>query len=177
MFGLGIVMFVAVAPDVHLDHILFGNMLGVDASELMQSGAIAAAVAVILGLKWKDWLLHSFDPAQAKASGLWIGTLHYGLLALISMTIVATLTAAGLILAVALLIAPGAIAFLLVRRFSTMLWVSVIVCMAAMLAGTYASFFIDSAPAPTIVLILTALFILSFLRRQLQNRQNANRLS
>lgn len=171
MFGLGIVLFVAVDSDVHLDHILFGNMLGVEPHELWQAGAISALVTLVLSLKWKDWLLQSFDPAQARASGLWVGALHYGLLALISLTIVATLTAAGLILAVALLIAPGAIAFLMVRRFANMLWVSVLVCAAAMLAGTYASFFIDSAPAPTIVLILTAMFIMAFVRRQVLNRR------
>jgi manganese/iron transport system permease protein len=171
MFGLGIVLFVAVDSGVHLDHILFGNMLGVSATELWQSGLIAGGVVLILVLKWKDWLLHSFDPAQAKAAGLWVNSLHYGLLALISLTIVATLTAAGLILAIALLIAPGAIAFLLVRRFSTMLWMSVLLCMGSMLIGTYASFFLDSAPAPTIVLVQTALFIAAFLRRQILNRR------
>ena len=171
MFGLGIVLFVAVDSGVHLDHILFGNMLGVSATELWQSGLIAGGVVLILVLKWKDWLLHSFDPAQAKAAGLWVNSLHYGLLALISLTIVATLTAAGLILAIALLIAPGAIAFLLIRRFSTMLWVSVLLCMGSMLIGTYASFFLDSAPAPTIVLVQTALFIAAFLRRQILNRR------
>ncbi len=138
---------------------------------MWQAGLISAVVTLILCLKWKDWLLHSFDPAQARASGLWVGALHYGLLALISLTIVATLTAAGLILAVALLIAPGAIAFLMVRRFSTMLWVSVLVCMFGMTAGTYVSFFLDSAPAPTIVLILTTLFIAAFIRRQIQNKR------
>jgi manganese/iron transport system permease protein len=171
MFGLGIVLFVAVDSGVHLDHILFGNMLGVSATELWQSGLIAGGVVLILVLKWKDWLLHSFDPAQAKAVGLWVNTLHYGLLALISLTIVATLTAAGLILAIALLIAPGAIAFLLVRRFSTMLWMSVLLCMGSMLIGTYSSFFLDSAPAPTIVLVQTALFILALTRRQILNRR------
>jgi manganese/iron transport system permease protein len=100
-----------------------------------------------------------------------VNTLHYGLLALISLTIVATLSAAGLILAIALLIAPGAIAFLLVRRFSTMLWVSVLLCMGSMLVGTYASFFLDSAPAPTIVLVQTGLFILALFRRQILNRR------
>jgi manganese/iron transport system permease protein len=169
--GMWIVLFVALDSGVHLDHILFGNMLGVSATELWQSGLIAGGVVLILVLKWKDWLLHSFDPAQAKAAGLWVNTLHYGLLALISLTIVATLTAAGLILAIALLIAPGAIAFLLVRRFSTMLWVSVLLCMGSMLIGTYASFFLDSAPAPTIVLVQTALFIAAFLRRQILNRR------
>ena len=173
MFGLGIVLYVSVETSAHLDHILFGNMLGVESHELWTSGIISLGVGLMLALKWKDWLLHSFDPAQARASGLWVNWLHYGLLAALSLTIVATLSAAGLILAIGLLIAPGAIAFLTVRKFSTMLWVSVIVCMASMLLGTYASFFLDSAPAPTIILIMTALFIVVFIRRQIITRRTS----
>lgn len=166
MFGLGIVLYVSMETNAHLDHILFGNMLGVGNADLWTAGLISAVVGVGLLLKWRDLLLHSFDPAQAQAAGLSVGWLHYGLLAALSLTIVATLTAAGLILAIGLLIAPGAIAFLLVRTFQNMLWVSVLVCMGAMLLGTYLSFFLDSAPAPTIILILTALFIVAFVRRQ-----------
>ena len=173
MFGLGIVLYVSVETNAHLDHILFGNMLGVETHELWTSGMISLGVGLMLMLKWKDWLLHSFDPAQARASGLWVNWLHYGLLAALSLTIVATLSAAGLILAIGLLIAPGAIAFLTVRKFSTMLWVSVIVCMTSMLLGTYASFFLDSAPAPTIILIMTALFIVAFVRRQIITRRTS----
>lgn len=175
MFGLGIVLYVSVETNAHLDHILFGNVLGVSAGDLWQAGLISGGVALMLILKWKDWLLHSFDPAQARASGLWVTFLHYGLLALISLTIVATLNAAGLILAIALLIAPGAIAFLLVRKFLTMLWVSALVCMSSMLLGTYASFFLDSAPAPTIVLILTAVFLVAFATSQIRNRRRSFR--
>jgi len=173
MFGVGIVLYVSVETNAHLDHILFGNMLGVESHELWTAGIISGAVGLMLTLKWKDWLLHSFDAAQARASGLWVNWLHYGLLAALSLTIVATLTAAGLILAIGLLIAPGAIAFLVVRKFSTMLWVSIIVCMASMLLGTYASFFLDSAPAPTIILIMTALFIVAFTRRQTITRRTS----
>lgn len=175
MFGIGLVLYVSVETNAHLDHILFGNMLGVEAHELWTAGGIALAVSAAVILKWKDLLLHSFDPAQARASGLPVGWLHYGLLAALSLTIVATLSAAGLILAIGLLIAPGAIAFLLVRSFGAMLVVAVLVCMASMLAGTYASFFLDSAPAPTIVLILTALFLLAFLRRNRINRRSERR--
>jgi manganese/iron transport system permease protein len=173
MFGIGIVLFVSVETNAHLDHILFGNMLGVGAADLWTAGMISLGVGLVLALKWKDWLLHSFDPAQARAAGLWVNWLHYGMLAALSLTIVATLSAVGLILAIGLLIAPGAIAFLLVRKFSTMLWVSVLVCMMSMLAGTYASFFLDSAPAPTIVLILTAFFMGAFLRRQILTRRTS----
>lgn len=176
MFGVGIVLYVSVDTNMHLDHILFGNMLGVEPHELWTAGIISAAVGLLLVLKWKDWLLHSFDPAQAYASGLWVNGLHYGMLAALSLTIVATLAAVGLILAIGLLIAPGAIAFLIVRKFSTMLWVSVIVCMTSMLLGTYASFFLDSAPAPTIILIMTGLFIAAFVRRQIITRRASMRL-
>lgn len=175
MFGLGIVLYVSIETNAHLDHILFGNMLGVDQAELWTAGIISAGVGLMLSLKWRDWLLHSFDPAQAQASGLWVNWLHYGMLAALSLTIVATLSAAGLILAIGLLIAPGAIAFLLVRQFSTMLWVSVLVCMASMLLGTYLSFFLDSAPAPTIILILTAVFLIAFVRRQIIVRRLSTR--
>ncbi|MFW8595501.1 metal ABC transporter permease [Cribrihabitans neustonicus] len=171
MFGLGIVLYVSVETNAHLDHILFGNMLGVEPDELWTAAIISLAVGTGLVLKWKDLLLHSFDPAQAQASGLRVNWLHYGLLAALSLTIVATLSAAGLILAIGLLIAPGAIAFLLVRRFSAMLWVAVLVCMVSMLAGTYASFFLDSAPAPTVVLILTVVFVLAFARRLILTRR------
>lgn len=171
MFGLGIVLYVSIETNAHLDHILFGNMLGVEQHELVTAGIIALLVGGLLVLKWKDLVLHSFDAAQAKASGLPVNLMHYGLLAALSLTIVATLSAAGLILAIGLLIAPGAIAFLLVRTFGTMLWVSVLVCMVSMLAGTYASFFLDSAPAPTIILILTGIFLVAFVRRQILNRQ------
>lgn len=168
MFAAGIVLFVSVETGAHLDHILFGNMLGVSTSELWTAAAISAGVGGAILLKWRDWLLHAFDPAQARASGLAVGWLHYGMLAMLSLTIVATLSAAGLILAIGLLIAPGAIAFLTARTFEGMMAVSVAACLGAMLGGTYLSFFLDSAPAPTVILVLTALFAAAFLNRVLR---------
>lgn len=165
MFGLGIIMYTSITTNEHLDHVLFGNMLGVGAQDLWTAGVIGVLVTALLLLKWKDLLLHAFDPAQAQASGLNTKLLHYGLLAALSLTIVATLSAVGLILAVALLVTPGAIAFLVARSFAPMMIVSVVTCAFAMFAGTYVSFFIDSSPAPTIVLILTGLFIIAFVRR------------
>ena len=173
MFGLGIVLYVGVETNAHLDHILFGNMLGISAQELWTTAIIAALVSAALLIKWKDLLLHAFDPAQAQASGLPVTWLHYGLLTALSATIVATLSAVGLILAIGLLIAPGAIAFLLVREFRTMLWVSVLVCLSSSLLGVYTSFFIDSAPAPTIILIQTLMFIAAFLRKLSLNKSRS----
>ncbi len=164
MFGLGLVLYVKIQSDVHLDHILFGDMLGVSWQDITETAIIAVITTGIISLKWKDFLLHAFDPAQAKAVGLRVNLLHYGLLCLISLTIVGALKAVGIILAIAMLIAPGAIAFLLTRKFSTMLMLAVVIALTASLVGVYLSFFIDSAPAPTIVLLLSAMFVAAFVR-------------
>lgn len=163
MFGFGLVLYVKIQSEVHLDHILFGDMLGIGFRDIVETGAIAALTAIIIAVKWRDLLLHAFDPAQARAVGLKVNLLHYGLLCLISLTIVAALRSVGIILAISLLIAPGAIAYLLRRRFSTMLAVSVAIAVITAFAGVYLSFFIDSAPAPTIVLLFAVAFIGAFL--------------
>ena len=162
LFGLGIVLYTAIETDVHLNHILFGNMLGVSMSDLVTSAIIALVVLVLVGAKWRDLMLFIFDPQQAGAIGLNVRLLHYGLLALISLTIVGALQAVGIVLVIALLIAPGAIAFLITRRFGIMLLLATAISVACGLIGVYLSFFIDSAPAPTIVLLMSAAFVAAF---------------
>lgn len=168
MFGFGLLLYVKIDADVHLDHILFGDMLGIGLGDIVETGIIAAFTALILGVKWRDLLLHAFDPAHAQAIGLRVNVLHYSLLCLIALTIVAALKSVGLILAIALLIAPGAVAFLLTNKFSTMLILSMIIALVGAFLGVYISFFIDSAPAPTIVLVLTVFFIMAFIRASLK---------
>ncbi len=162
MFGLGLVLYVKIQSDVHLDHILFGDMLGVDLADIIETGVIAAVATAIILAKWRDLLLHAFDPAQARAIGLPVKLMHYGLLSILSLTIVGALKAVGIILVIAMLIAPGAIAFLLTRKFSSMLAIAVIIAVLASFLGVYLSFFINSAPAPTIVLLMTIGFIAAF---------------
>lgn len=163
MFGLGLVIYAAITTTLHLDHILFGNILGIGSEDLWTSGIIAAVVTLGIAIFWRDLMLHAFDPAQARTIGLPVKALHYGMLAALSLTIVATLSAVGIILAIGLLISPGAIAFLVTRRLGSMMLTAVAVTQAAVFAGIYASFWIDSAPAPTIILMLTAAFIAVFI--------------
>lgn len=175
MFGFGIVLYTKVNTDVHLDHILFGNMLGVGGADLWTAGIIAGIVAISVIAKRRDLMLHAFDPIQAQALGLPVNWLHYGLLSLISLTIVATLSAVGIILSIGLLIAPGAIAFLLTKRFAIMLPIAVGVTLLSGFLGVYISFFIDSAPAPTVILVLTVIFIVAFIRANLATKANTAR--
>ncbi|MDV0656361.1 iron/manganese ABC transporter permease subunit SitD [Citrobacter freundii] len=171
MFGAGLVLYVSIQSEVHLDHILFGDMLGISLTDIMQTTAIALVIALIIGLKWKDLLLHAFDPHQAKASGLNTALLHYGLLCMIALTIVATLKSVGIILSISLLIAPGAIAILMTRKFSHALWLAVIMSVVISFMGVYLSFFIDSAPAPTIVVLFSLLFVMTFIYSTLRDRR------
>jgi manganese/iron transport system permease protein len=175
MFGLGIVLYTKIQTDVHLDHILFGDMLGVSWSDVGQTAVIALIATGAIGLFRRDLLLHAFDPQHAQAIGLPVKLLHYGLLSILSLTIVGALKAVGIIIAIAMLIAPGAIAYLLTDRFERMLLVSVLVAALCSFFGVYLSFFIDSAPAPTIVLLMSLAFVAAFFvskrRTALRERQ------
>lgn len=175
MFGAGLVLYVSIQSEVHLDHILFGDMLGVSLVDILQTALIALGIALIIGVKWKDLLLHAFDPHQAKACGLNTTLLHYGLLCMIALTIVATLKSVGIILSISLLIAPGAIAILLTRRFGHALLLAVLLSTISAFLGVYLSFFLDSAPAPTIVVLFTVIFIVAFIYSSLRDRQSEMR--
>ena len=165
MFAAGLVLYTSIETDVHLDHILFGNMLGVSIEDIIITIFIAICVSSFLAMKWSDLVLQSFDPLQARASGLNLRGLNFLLLASVSLTVVATLKATGLILAIALLIAPGSIAFLITNQFRLMMPLAVIVTILAMLSGIYLSFWIDSAPAPTVIMFLTLTFILVLIKK------------
>jgi manganese/iron transport system permease protein len=171
MFGFGIVLYVNIQTDVHLDHILFGNMLGVNWQDISISAFLSLLCGGFVLTKRKDLLLHSFDSQHARAIGLSVKMLHYGLLIALSTIIVASLDAIGIILSIALLVTPGAIAFLLTRTFSNMLIVACLVTAISSFLGIYLSFYIDSAPAPTIVLLLTIVFIIAFVIQQIRFKQ------
>lgn len=163
MFGLGVLLFSVFDIDVHLHEILFGDILGLTWADVWKTGAIAAVATVLILARRRDLLVLSFDPQHARTIGLPVSLLHYGLLIILSVVIVAGLKAVGIILVIALLIAPGAIAHLLTDRFDIMLLVAVSVSVVCAIAGVLLSFTLDSAPAPTIVLALMVVFIVVFL--------------
>lgn len=161
MFGLGLVMFTRVETDQHLSHILFGNMLGVTMGDLIETAIVAGGTLLIVLAKRRDFLLYAFDPQHARVVGLPVNLLHYGLLVLLALTIVASLKAVGIILVVAMLITPGATAFLVTRTFGRMLAVAMSVAIGSSVLGTFISFHLDAATGPCIVLIQTAVFLLA----------------
>jgi manganese/iron transport system permease protein len=163
MFGFGLVLFTKVETDQHLLHVLFGNMLGVTARDLIETAIVAGGVLIVVLVKRRDLLLYCFDPQHARAIGLPVRALHYGLLALLALTIVAALKAVGIILVVAMLIAPGAIAYLLSNSFERMLAIAAAVAIGSSVFGTLISFHIDGATGPCIVLLQMGVFLLALL--------------
>ncbi|HXF53915.1 MAG TPA: metal ABC transporter permease [Hyphomicrobiaceae bacterium] len=163
MFGLGLVMFTKIETDQHLLHILFGNMLGVTAADLVEVGIVAGGTLLVVLLKRRDLLLYCFDPQHARAVGLPVRAIHYTLLVLLALSIVASLKAVGIILVVAMLVAPGAIAYLLTDRFERMLVIASAVAIGSSVLGTLLSFHIDGATGPCIVLLQAAVFLIAFL--------------
>ncbi|MFP1869941.1 metal ABC transporter permease [Lonsdalea quercina] len=171
MFALGLVMFARVDSDQHLTHILFGNVLGISQADLWQIAVIAAITLTIVLLRRRDFMLYCFDPNHARVIGLPVKGLHYGLLCLLSLTIVASLQAVGVILVVAMLIAPGIIAYLLCKTFDRMLLVATGVSVLSCVSGTLVSFYIDGATGPCIVIIQACLFALTLSYHQLKSRR------
>ena len=172
MFGLGIILITKIPTNVHLDHILFGNILGISRGDMILNGFISVLVAIILIIKRKDLMLYSFDEVQANALGLRINLLNYLLLSMISLTVVSTLSSVGLILSIGLLITPGATVFLITKEFEKMLFFSVLITCLSGLFGVYLSFFIDSAPAPTVIMVLTIIFLITLLFSIFKKRIN-----
>ena len=159
MFALGLVILGKIETEIHLMHILFGNMLGILKVDLMISLLISSICSIIMILKKKDFLLYCFDSVFIKSIGFSTKNLHYGLLALLSLSIISSMKAVGILLVISFLIAPGAIGYLLCKSFNTMLMISIITSVISCLFGTIISYHLDVATAPLIVLIMAGVFI------------------
>lgn len=170
MFAFGLVLFSKVDTSQHLNHILFGNVLGTTYAELAQILTIAILVSILVIIKRRDLMLFCFDPIQAKVVGLPVKLLHYGLLSILALTIVASLQAVGVILVIAMLIAPGITAFLLCKRFELMLIIAIIISVFSTVTGTLFSFYIDGATGACIVILQATIFMLAQIYRITTNK-------
>jgi len=161
LFAFGLVLFTKIKTDLHLDHILFGNILGIEPRDLIESCTVAGLTLVIVLALRRDLLLFCFDTSHARAIGLPTNFLYYLLLALLAATIVAALKAVGIILVIAMLVTPGCIAYLLTDRFNRMLWIATGSAVFSSLTGVYVSFFLNASTAACMVLVQAFLFLLA----------------
>ena len=162
-FAFGILLISLFPAQLDLKSIIFGTILAIAPGDVVQLLAISAVCLAVLALQWRDLLLFSFDPNQARTLGLPVRRLHLTLLLLLSATTVAALQAVGAILVVAMLITPGATAYLLTDRFGRMLLLGSAIGALTAFAGAYASYFLDGATGGCIVVLQTLGFFLAFL--------------
>ncbi len=171
-FALGVLLMSTIEGyTADLFSFLFGNILGMSPRDLLLVAALAALVILAVALCYKELLLVSFDPVVAEAMGYPVQGLNYLLLALIACTIVVSIQAVGVILVVALLVTPSATAALLTERFLRMMLLGILLAVAAVLAGLYASYYLNVASGAAIVLVSTGLFFLVLFARRLGARR------
>ncbi|WP_078552804.1 metal ABC transporter permease [Bacillus alkalicellulosilyticus] len=162
-FALGIVMITGLrGTGVDLWHILFGNVLAVSRNDLWMTFGIGAFVLLVIFIFYRPLLLSTFDPIVAKGVGIPVKLIHYLLMLLLSLVTVASLQTVGIILVVAMLITPGATAYLLTERLPIMLTLSAIIGAVSAVVGIYFSVVYDVASGASIVLVASVLFALAF---------------
>lgn len=158
LFALGLVLVSVTPSHTDLNHIIFGNVLGISRADLIQIAILGAFVFTVLILKRRDFTLYAFDPVHAHAIGLNPRLLGAALLGLLALTAVVGLQAVGVILVVAMLIIPGATAYLLTDRLQLMLLIAPVCSAACAVTGLYISYHLDTAPGGMVVLTQGALF-------------------
>ncbi|MBJ7471854.1 MAG: metal ABC transporter permease [Solirubrobacteraceae bacterium] len=163
LFALGLVLASVIASQIDLFHILFGNVLGVSNSDVYQVLGIGLFVIAALLYKRRDLVLFAFDPTHAHAIGISPRRLEALLLGALALTVIVALQAVGIVLVVAMLITPGATAFLLTERFDRMLVIAAASSTLACVLGTYLSFHLDTSTGGMIVCVLTLQFVLAYL--------------
>ena len=162
-FALGIVLVSKIKSNIDLHSILFGSPLGISLSDVKQTVLISLLVVVLLSIFRKDLILYCFDPRHAKTVGINVLFLHYLLLTCLSLSAVVGLQSVGIVLVVAMLITPGATAYLLTDKFDNITIISVISAIISSVLGIYISFWFDLETGGSIVLVQTFLFLFAFL--------------
>ena len=161
-FGLGLFM-VSVSPvPIDVQAIVMGNILAMSVADTVQLVIIAVVSLAVLGVVWKDLMVTFFDESHARAIGLRTGVLRAVFFVILSACCVAAMQTVGAFLVVALIVTPGATAWLLTDRFGPLLALSVAFGAGTSFAGTYLSFFLDGATGGVIICLQTALFLAAF---------------
>jgi manganese transport system permease protein len=163
LFALGLVLISVTPSQTDLNHIIFGNLLGVSWSDLWQIIVLGVVTLGVLVIKRRDFTLYAFDPTHAHAIGLNPKVLGAALLGLLALTAVVALQAVGVILVVAMLIIPGATAYLLTDRFGRMLVLAPTISAACAVLGLYLSYYLDTASGGMVVLSQGTAFAIAYL--------------
>jgi len=162
-FALGLVLVSKIKSNIDLIHILFGSPLGISDADVRQTILICFIVFFVLITFRRDLMLYCFDATHARSIGINTGLLHYLLLSMLSLAAVAGLQTVGITLVVAMLITPGATAYLLTDKFDRMTFLAILSSVLSSIIGVYISYWSDIETGGSIVLVQTLIFLLAFL--------------
>ena len=176
-FGLGLFMVSLSPASVNIQSIVLGNILAITPSDTLQLVLISGISLVILAAKWKDLMVAFFDENHARSIGLKPGLLRFVFFTLLSACTVAAMQTVGAFLVIAMVVTPGATAYLLTDRFPKLILIAVTIGAVSSFVGAYLSYFLDGATGALIVVIQTLAFLLAFVfapkHGHLANRRRA----
>lgn len=161
--AFGVILLARTESSVSLQSVLFGDVLATQRSQMWQSIVIAVVIVVLVILFYKQLQITTMDAQVAKAYGFPTKTIDYAVLIGLAVVTVSAVQTVGVILVVAMLVTPAAAAFLLSKKFSTMMWLAAVFGMISSIAGMYFSYTFELQSGPAIVLVAFAIFVLTFL--------------
>lgn len=162
-FALGVMLITVLRNKIDLDNFLFGDILGVTITDIWRTGIIAAVILLVIRLTYKELLFYTFDRTGAQAMGLPVNAIYLGFMVMITLTIIASMQAVGVILVISLLIGPALTAYLLTRELHQMMLLGAVIGMTASVTGVYLSYYYNLPSGPAIVLVSSFLFVLALL--------------
>ena len=162
--ALGVILITSLQTDrIDLNNILFGDILGVTVQDVRRTAIITAIILLLTKLFYKELEFYTFDPIGAKACGLPVNTIYFGLICAITLTIVASMQTVGVLLVMSLLVGPAITAYLLVKKLSQMMILGAIIGAVSSIAGMYFSYYLDLPSGAAIVIVIFILFLLALL--------------
>jgi manganese/iron transport system permease protein len=162
-FSLGITLITLLKSKLDLDSLLFGDILGVSIADVQRTAIVTIILLILVKLFYKELLFYTFDKLGAQALGYPVNVLHYGLMAGITLTIVASMQTVGVVLVISLLVGPGITAYLLVKELHHVMGLGAVFGIIASISGVYASYYLNIPSGPAIVLVIFSLFLLALL--------------
>ena len=162
-FALGITLMTLLKSKLDLDSFLFGDILGVTIADVQRTAIITIIVLLLVRVFYKELLFYTFDKLGAQAQGFPVNALHYGLMAAITLTIVASMQTVGVVLVISLLVGPGITAYLLVKELHHIMGLGAMIGVIAGITGIYTSYYLNIPSGPAIVLVIFSFFFLALL--------------
>jgi manganese/iron transport system permease protein len=159
-FAIGVLSINLLGNKRLLDDFLFGDVLSITNGDILRTAGITVLILAAIALCYKELLFYLFDPQAAQATGLPVSAISFGFMAAVTLTIIASMQAVGVILVIALLVGPALTAYLLVQQLHHMMWVGAALGIVSSLSGVYLSYYSDLPSGPAIVLVSSTLFVL-----------------